>query len=83
MHVSRCGAVSKRRALADGMDCDVLVIGSGAAGLTSALKASHAGLTVTVIEKELVIGGITALSEGMIWVPLAGKAHRRLGWCRG
>ena len=57
------------------MDCDVLIIGSGAAGLTSALKASDAGLTVTVIEKEPVIGGTTALSEGMIWVPLSDEAR--------
>ncbi len=60
------------------MECDVLVVGSGAAGLTCALKAAHAGLAVTVIEKEPVIGGTTALSEGMIWVPLSDEA-RALG----
>lgn len=56
-------------------ECDVLVIGSGAAGLTSALAASHNGLRVAVIEKEPVIGGTTALSEGMIWVPLSRHAR--------
>ncbi|MFO1090826.1 MAG: FAD-dependent oxidoreductase [Hyphomicrobiales bacterium] len=53
------------------MECDVLVIGSGAAGLTAALKAACEGLSVIVAEKEPVFGGTTALSEGMIWAPLA------------
>lgn len=57
------------------VECDVLVIGSGAAGLTAALAASHRGLRVAVIEKEPVIGGTTALSEGMIWVPLSRHAR--------
>jgi len=60
-----------------GTECDVLVVGSGAAGLSCALRASHAGLAVTVIEKEPVIGGTTALSEGMIWVPLNDEARTR------
>lgn len=56
-------------------DCDVLVVGSGAAGLTAALAAAHHGLCVVVVEKEPVIGGTTALSEGMIWVPLSRHAR--------
>ncbi len=58
-------------------DCDVLVIGSGAAGLMAALKASASGLRVRVIEKEPVVGGTTALSEGMIWAPLSAEARSK------
>jgi succinate dehydrogenase/fumarate reductase flavoprotein subunit len=54
---------------------DVAVIGSGAAGLTAAIAAARSGLTATVVEKADVIGGTTALSEGMIWVPCSPEAR--------
>jgi fumarate reductase flavoprotein subunit len=59
---------------------DVLVIGSGAAGLSAAIEAaqvektgpygSPAPVTVTVIEKEEIIGGSTKLSAGLIYAPV-------------
>jgi succinate dehydrogenase/fumarate reductase flavoprotein subunit len=51
-------------------ECDLLVVGSGAAGLTCAITAKKRGLNVVVIEKEPVFGGTTALSGGVLWVPL-------------
>ncbi|WP_030257609.1 FAD-dependent oxidoreductase [Streptomyces violens] len=48
---------------------DVVVIGSGAAGMAAALTARLRGLTVLVAEKTDRYGGSTALSGGAIWVP--------------
>lgn len=50
-------------------DCDLLVIGSGAAGLAAALSAAVLGLKVTLVEKERHFGGTTAWSGGWMWVP--------------
>ncbi|MGN0146744.1 MAG: FAD-dependent oxidoreductase [Arthrobacter koreensis] len=50
-------------------ECDVLVVGSGAAGMAAAIKAAHQGLRVIVAEKSPHFGGTTALSAGWAWVP--------------
>jgi succinate dehydrogenase/fumarate reductase flavoprotein subunit len=42
------------------IDCDLLVIGSGAAGLSAAVTAAWHGLKVIVAEKDAVCGGATA-----------------------
>lgn len=49
--------------------CDLLVIGSGAAGLATAVTAAALGLEVIVVEKEPVIGGTSAWSGGWLWIP--------------
>ena len=48
---------------------DVLVVGSGAGGMSAALAASLRGLSVAVVEKADRFGGTSALSGGGIWVP--------------
>src|SRR5262249_39940564 len=58
------------------IDCDLLVIGSGASGLSAAVKAAWHGLHVVVAEKEPVFGGTTAWSGGWMWVPRNPLARR-------
>jgi len=60
-------------AAADPLECDVLIIGSGAGGLSTAITAKKGGLDVVVIEKEEFFGGTTAFSGGVLWVP--GNPH--------
>ena len=47
----------------------VIVIGSGAAGLSAALSAASSGAAVTVLEAAGQLGGTTAFSGGGVWVP--------------
>src|ERR1700761_3457409 len=48
---------------------DVIVVGSGAAGLAAALAASVDGAKGLVLEKSAVLGGTTAMSSAGTWVP--------------
>lgn len=58
------------------VECDLLVAGSGAAGLAAAVTAAHRGLRVIVAEKAPVFGGTTAWSGGWIWSPCNPLARR-------
>jgi 3-oxosteroid 1-dehydrogenase len=48
---------------------DLIVVGSGAAGMTAALMAHDLGGNVLILEKSSVYGGSTALSGGVAWIP--------------
>lgn len=48
---------------------DVVVLGSGCAGMISALAAADSGAEVELYEKADLLGGTTALSSGVAWLP--------------
>lgn len=48
---------------------DVVVTGSGAAGMTAALTSAHQGLSCVVVEKAATFGGSAARSGAGIWIP--------------
>ena len=48
---------------------DLVVAGSGVAGLAAAIIANAKGMRVLVVEKTGLIGGTSAYSGGVVWVP--------------
>ena len=50
-------------------EADVVVIGTGAAGMVAALAAHDVGARVLLVEKSDRVGGTTAVSGGVVWVP--------------
>ncbi|HEX2338643.1 MAG TPA: FAD-dependent oxidoreductase [Hyphomicrobiaceae bacterium] len=58
-------------------DVDLIVLGSGAGGMTAALTASVLGLNVLVVEKAAVVGGTTSRSAGAVWIP--NSRHSKTG----
>jgi succinate dehydrogenase/fumarate reductase flavoprotein subunit len=51
------------------IETDVVVVGTGGAGLTAALAAHDAGAKTVIIEKAAKAGGATAVSGGVLWIP--------------
>ena len=48
---------------------DFVIVGSGGGGMVAALTAADAGATALVLEKQERVGGSTAMSGGIVWVP--------------
>lgn len=53
---------------------DVLVVGSGAAGFAAGIYGCKAGFDVLICEKTGVVGGTTATSGGIAWIPNSPQA---------
>jgi 3-oxosteroid 1-dehydrogenase len=48
---------------------DFVIVGSGGGGMVAALTANDAGARALVLEKQELVGGSTAMSGGIVWVP--------------
>ncbi|MCX7863537.1 MAG: FAD-binding protein, partial [Novosphingobium sp.] len=57
------------------IETDLVCIGSGIGGLSAAITAHDNGLRPIVLEKSGEVGGVTALSQGQVWVPGNHHAH--------
>ncbi len=53
---------------------DVVVLGTGGAGFTAALTAAVHGASVALYEKSDTVGGTTAVSGGIAWIPAHDRA---------
>ena len=48
---------------------DFVIVGSGGGGLVAGLVAADMGLKPVIVEKQSVVGGSTAMSGGILWIP--------------
>ena len=64
--------------MTSGDDTDVVILGSGVAGLAAALAADELGLRPLVLEKASTLGGGTVHSYGLVWV---GQNHLAQAAC--
>jgi succinate dehydrogenase/fumarate reductase flavoprotein subunit len=59
-------------------EVDVVVVGSGGAGLTAALAAAKEDARVLVVESRELVGGATGISAGAAWIPNHGFSTKDL-----
>ena len=55
------------------LEADLVAIGSGIGGLSAAIAGHEQGLKTLVLERSDQVGGVTALSQGQVWIP--GSRH--------
>jgi 3-oxosteroid 1-dehydrogenase len=59
-------------------EVEVVVVGSGGAGLMAALTAAKEGARVLVVESRELVGGATGISAGAAWIPNPGFSTKQL-----
>jgi succinate dehydrogenase/fumarate reductase flavoprotein subunit len=57
------------------VEYDIIVVGGGAAGLTAAAVAATERCRVLLLEATTLIGGTSAISGGMVWMPANPKQN--------
>jgi fumarate reductase flavoprotein subunit len=62
------------------METDVVVVGSGASGLSAALEAAQAGARVAVFEKQPTLGGTSNFFEGIFAVGSAMQKEKYIAY---
>ena len=61
-------------------ESDVVVVGGGLAGVAAAVAAAREGMTVTLIEKTIVLGGLATAGHVCIYLPIDdGNGHKVYG----
>jgi heterodisulfide reductase subunit A-like polyferredoxin len=70
------GNNSEDRNIGENINTNVIVVGSGATGLSAALTAAEGGARVMVFEKERSLGGTSNFSHGTF----ADPAFTPVGW---
>ena len=71
--------VNVNQAISWDLEADVLVIGSGAAGLPAAIRAAEAGVSVIVVEANYDVGGHAVLSGGHMALGGGTSAQKKYG----
>ena len=59
-------------------EADLVIVGSGGAGLMAALTAAKQGARVLVVESRELVGGATGISAGAAWIPNHGFSTKEL-----
>jgi succinate dehydrogenase/fumarate reductase flavoprotein subunit len=71
------GTAPMKTKLPTQLSCDLLVIGSGASGLSAAVTAAFHGLKVILVEKDPVFGGATAWLDVGAWPSVPASMRTR------
>lgn len=66
--------MTKAQSMSWDKEVDLLVVGSGAGGLLSALVGAENHADVLIVEKEKLWGGTSATSGAGIWIPASDQA---------
>ena len=74
---ARSAALPRSAVRSWAMRTDVLVVGSGAAGVCAAIEARQAGAEVLLIESLSRFGGASAMSGGVVYAGGGTERHRR------